>query len=256
MSLINRVFASVGVGSAKVDTKLENDKIVAGDTINGVVEVKGGSVEQQIDDIYLTLMTSYIREYDDKKVEDEAVIGKYRLTKSFTIKPNETKEVPFSFELPLDVPVTLGRTKVWVQTGLDIKKAIDPSDRDYIEVYPYALMNSVLNAITDLGFRLREVECEQAPKNIKRRLPFVQEFEFVPTKGEFSGKLDELEVIFLASFERHLEMYFQVDRKANGLGGLLAEALDLDEKMVRLSVSKNDGPVLKQKIRDLIQNNS
>jgi sporulation-control protein len=53
MSLFNKVFASIGIGSATVDTKLEKDVFVPGEEIRGIVQIKGGRLEQLIDDIYL-----------------------------------------------------------------------------------------------------------------------------------------------------------------------------------------------------------
>ena len=55
MSFFNKVLASVGIGSAKVDTKLETDVSTPGRQIKGVVEIQGGSTQQQINDVYLIL---------------------------------------------------------------------------------------------------------------------------------------------------------------------------------------------------------
>lgn len=242
----------MGIGSATVDAKLKNDHIIAGSNVEGIVEVSGGKVEQHIDGIYMSLVTTYFKEVDDKKVENKAIIGKFRLTGSFTIKPDEVREIPFTFEVPFDAPITAGGTRVWVQTGLDIKLAVDPTDQDFIEIKPFPLMRSFIKAVEDLGFRLRKVQSEQAPAKLRKRLPFVQEFEYVPVEGEFVGKLDELELIFNASFERNLEVFMEIDKKAKGLGGFLSEALDLDEKMVRLYLSREDESRLKEKIRHTI----
>lgn len=252
MSFFNKVFASVGIGSAKVDTKLERDTLAPGEEVRGIVEIQGGNIEQQIDAIYLTLHTTYIKEADDKKYTLTGEIDKFRLTEPFTIRPNERREIPIAFRLPSDTPLTLGRTKVWVTTGLDIKNSVDPSDKDYIRVVPNKLMESVLNAISDLGFRLREVECEQAPYRLRRRLPFIQEFEFVPVSGAYRGRLDELEVVFFPTSSNDMELIMQVDRRARGLGGFLAEALEMDETNVRFSVSSSDIPVMRQKIQSVI----
>ena len=51
----------------KVDTVLEKDEYIVGEEIYGKVHITGGSVSQQIESIYLTLSTSYVREVDDKK---------------------------------------------------------------------------------------------------------------------------------------------------------------------------------------------
>ena len=57
MSLFNKVLASVGIGAATVDTKLERDQVDPGEELKGVVEIRGGNTEQRIDDIYLTINT-------------------------------------------------------------------------------------------------------------------------------------------------------------------------------------------------------
>ncbi|MDQ1145413.1 sporulation-control protein [Bacillus sp. SORGH_AS 510] len=253
MSFFNKVFASVGIGAASVDTKLEKDTYMPGETVQGVVEIKGGKVDQQIEDIYLSLNTTYLKESDDRKYNVTATIERFRLTTPFTIMTNEKKEIPFTFQLPYDTPLSIGRSKVWVTTGLDIKGGVDPSDKDYLKVIPNQLMTAVFNAVDNLGFRIREADCEEAPRRIRGRLPFVQEFEFVPTSGPFRGKLDELEVVFLSSENGTLDMMFQVDRRARGLSGIFSEAMGMDETNVRLTVSNADLPNLQQKIQNVIQ---
>jgi sporulation-control protein len=253
MSFFNKVFASVGIGSASVDTKLEKDTYMPGETVQGVVVIKGGKAEQQIDEIYLTLNTTYLRESDDRKYSVTAVIDRFRLTTPFTIRQNETREIPFSFQLPFDTPLSIGRSKVWVTTGLDIKGGVDPSDKDYLNVVPNHLMSAVFTAVDNLGFRIREADCEEAPRRLRGRLPFVQEFEFVPSTGPFRGRLDELEIVFFPSEIGKLELMFQVDRRARGLSGLFSEALGTDETNVRLTVSNTDIPQLQQKIQTVLQ---
>lgn len=249
MSFFNKMLASIGIGGAKVDTKLEKSVYTAGETIRGQVEISGGSTEQQIDSIYLTVYTTFIRESDDRKYTDHAAVKKHKLNEPFKIGANEKKSIPFSMELPIDTPITYGNTRVWVATGLDIKNAADPGDKDYIEVHPTKLTASILEEVGQLGFRLRQVECEQTSRRISSRYPFVQEFEFIPTGGPFRGKLDELEVIFLAQEKEKAELLIQVDRKARGLGGLFAEALELDETYVRLTVTSQEIPSLNEKLR-------
>ena len=58
MSFFNKMLASVGIGSAKVDTKLEKSSYEAGEQIKGEVEIYGGNVEQQVNAIYLTIYTT------------------------------------------------------------------------------------------------------------------------------------------------------------------------------------------------------
>jgi sporulation-control protein len=163
------------------------------------------------------------------------------------------QELPFSFQLPFDTPLSIGKSKVWVTTGLDIKGGVDPSDKDYLKVIPNPLMSAVFTAVDNLGFRIREADCEEAPRRLRGRLPFVQEFEFVPTSGSFRGRLDEVEIVFFPSGNGTLDMMFQVDRRARGLSGLFSEAMGTDETNVSLTVSNTDIPYLQQKIQSTLQ---
>jgi sporulation-control protein len=253
MSLFNKMLASIGIGAAKVDTKLFSERITLGSEVKGIVQIIGGSVEQKIDEIYLSLYSTYIVEVDDQKTTHQALIEKWKITEPFTIGVNEKKEIPFSFKLPLDTPISVGKTRVWLHTGLDIKNAIDPADEDYIRIEPTPIMNAVLDAMEKIGFRLREAECEEAPIQLRRRLPFVQEFEYVPRGGIFQGKLDEVEIIFLPISEEETEVLMQIDRRARGFGSMLAEAFNLDESFVRFHVSAIDIPRLPERLSSLIQ---
>lgn len=253
MSLFSKVLASVGVGAAKVDTKLEKNAYYPGETLKGMVEITGGSIEQKIDAIYLTVNTTYERETNDKKYTTAAIIERYQLSEPFVIKANERKEIPFNFHIPEDAPLSAGKTKIWVTTGLDIKNAIDPSDRDYLNIVPTSVQSAVFHALNELGFRLREADCEEAPRRYRRRFPFVQEFEFVPNSGPFRGRLDELELIFYPIDKDVMEIMLQVDRRARGLGSFLAEALEMDETNVRFTISEKDLPSLKEKMYSVIE---
>lgn len=238
MSMFKKMLATVGIGAAKVDLQIDNEQVAAGDIVSGVVFIQGGRVSQEVDDVYAFVKTQYIQERDNnQKSLVEATIGKYLLASKFTVEAEQTYEFPVSFRLPESTPVTAKRTPVWIQTGLDIKEAVDPKDEDRLEVFPHRHSQVVLDALELLGFRLRELTCEYAPK-LGRGLPFVQEFEFVPT-SHFRGDLDELEVIF-SPYDGGVELLLQIDRKARGLMGMFAEAMDTDESFVRCRFSEQE----------------
>ncbi|MBR7794972.1 sporulation protein [Virgibacillus sp. AGTR] len=255
--MFKKLLNSVGIGSAKIDTKLSKTEFVPGEALEGVLEIEGGNNEQEIDAIYLKLMGSYTYEYgeEDKEAESSVLLQKYELGNHFTIEPNESKTIPFHFELPADIPATLGKTKVWIETGLDIKKAIDPSDRDYIKVYPHPLVDAFLRAANSLGFKLKEVTCENAPRQLRKRLPIMQEYEFKAYQGKFRGKLDEIEAIFFVS-ESDVEVILEIDRKARGVGGFLSEVLEMDESRVGLRYGPDDIDNLSDDLEEIINQHS
>ncbi len=167
-------------------------------------------------------------------MREDVKLDSFAIGESFTIGEGETKEIDFQFTLPVHTPPTIGKTDVWVQTGLDVPNAIDPKDRDFIQVEPHRNMNTVLEALTNvLGFRLRKVEMEYS-----KRYRYVQEFEFLPS-SEFRGDLDELEAMFFMR-EDGLDAVLQVDRRAKGLGGLFAEAMEIDESYARVSFTSTE----------------
>lgn len=234
MSVFKKLLASIGIGAAKVDTRLDDDSLRPGEMLNGEVHITGGDVSQQIDDIYLYVATQYKQEVNDSTVTKECVLVKYRLSKGFNLQPKQAKVIPFSFQLPSETPLTVRHQPVYLRTGLDISTAIDPKDTDYIQVQPPPLMQRVLDVLEHLGFQLYKVDCEYHPHS-GSRYPFVQEFEFRPV-GKYQSHLDELEVIFSLN-SNGLEVFLELDKRARGFGSFLSEAFDMDERYVRLQVT-------------------
>lgn len=248
MSVFNKVLASIGIGSAKVDTKLEKNQYKLGETVSGVIEITGGAVEQEISEIYLTLHTNYKMERDDHTYYKDATIQHYLINQSFTLSANEEKEVPFSFQLPYETPLTYGKSKVWIKTGMDIKNALDPKDEDYIQVVGNPLVQNTLTAIQELGFQLREVECEETPFHFHASSTYLQEFEFVPVRGVYRGKFKEVEFVFFVKDENALQLVIEMDRKARGLGILFGDI----EKKVKIYITNHDVNNIKEKIDEVL----
>lgn len=49
-----------------------------------------------------------------------------------------------------------------------------------------------------------------------------------------------------------MDLALQIDRRARGLGGFLAEALEMDETNIHLSIHSSDLPSLKSKLESII----
>jgi len=262
MSFLKRVLSSVGIGAAKVDTILQGDQFVPGEIIEATVNMKGGSTEQEVEALYVSIHCTYEREVEAIDEEDEDteitsvfLLDKFHVADAFTIAPGEEKSFSMSFQLPFNTPLTLGKAKVWVQTGMDIKRAIDPKDRDYIRVVPGELVRALFDAIRGLGFDLKEVECEAVPSGFPRPQPFVQEFEFRPLGGPFRGRLDELEIICFPG-SNSVEVFMEIDRKARGITSFLAEMMNLDESRIRFSFGPEDVPKLTDTLSEIIEKQS
>ena len=261
MSFFKRMLSKAGIGAATVETELFNTVFIPGEEVKGVVHITGGNVAQDIDTVYLIIKSTYEDEIEvetDGEEEEEMEVTRVAelmhlpLCSPFTIEPGEKATFELAFTLPLDTPATLGKTSSWVETGLDIKMAVDPGDRDPITVAPHPLAQHILESMSHLGFHLTEVTCEPAPRALEMRLPFVQEFEFKPVQGTFKNRLDEVELVF-KPFPEALQVFMEVDRRAKGVFGHLSEMLGTDESMVSFHISHQNLPRLTEKLNDIIE---
>ncbi|MEJ6474050.1 sporulation protein [Pseudoalteromonas piscicida] len=259
MSFFKKALGAVGIGAAKVDTILDHHQAFPGEEISGTVIIKGGKVAQEINKIDLKVMCNYTVEKEDSEGETITVtknhtLAAFHINEQFTIEPGDEKQIPFALELAEETPLTVGQSKTWIATNLDIDMALDKSDRDYLHVVPNALQQAVIDAIEALGFKLYESDCEGIDEVSFSRLPFVQELEFKTIAGDFHGRFDEVEVVFFNRGEQ-LEVIFEIDRKARGFKGFFAEALDLDESKARLVIDEEDIEELADAIYDILEAN-
>lgn len=249
--MFDKLLKSIGIGSASVDTRLPKRNYMVGETIEGTTFIKGGTGSQTIDSVYLSLMTDYEVEVDDHKVRRSVELDRIQLFEPFVLNAGEERVIPFRLRIPMNTPATMGKSAVWLQTGLDIKMAIDPQDRDVIDVAPHPLVNAFIEAASQLGFRLYKVDCEKAPFSMGGA-QFVQEFEFKALGGEFRGRLDELEAVFQLT-ETQVNVTLQIDRRVRDLGSFLAESMGMDESYVRFTFTQADLPNLPQIIANTIR---
>jgi sporulation-control protein len=213
------------VGGAKVDTVLGTPYVTPGDFVTGQVNITGGKDNQEFRRIYLSFQTRY-------KHEDtfhEHTLASQDISGPVVVHGGQQYSLPFQLPLPPDTPLTLGHgSRVHLKTGLDIAKAVDPSDSDELRVEPNALQTAVLETIGRLGFSLHQVENEYDPRRGRPR-PFVQELEFKPHGGPFAGRFSELEVVFKPAADGY-DVYLEMDRRARGLAGFLEAAADMNER--------------------------
>jgi len=233
MSLFKKMFAGVGLGGAKIDTKLHYDEIPVGGEASGEIEIKGGSVSQEIEAIKLHLVTE-LRESREAFVLESFVVAEH-----FELQENTFESIPFSFYLPYDTPISTGHVQVWLRTELDIRNAVDSRDEDFIQVIPDPIGDAFFAAMEKLGFHCTGSELIEVHPTYLDRLPFVQEFEFKPTAAPYRGRLDEVEAIIYAG-EQESEFLLEIDRKARGLGGWMREAASKDEEKARIVLTHQE----------------
>ena len=246
MSFLKKTLASFGIGSAKVDSVLQQEILYPGQKANVIVHVYGGSQSQEINNIDLNMCCRYVREAtinpqrqessQTRRIHQTYSLAKWSLPYAFVIQPGEIRNFECELDVPLNTPVTVGDSKVWLETGIDI--AIDPSDKDILTIRPDPLLDGIFNELEVQGLRIRQAECEAVTGF---ELPFVQEFEFVPTTGPYHGRWRELEMVAYLD-KKELNLWFEIDRNRDGVKGMLASLLSIGQLQRHLSVPLDTRP--------------
>ncbi|WP_318567627.1 sporulation protein [Salinigranum marinum] len=241
---MKKVLASIGIGNATVDTALQSTTVEPGQSVDAEIHIDGGSVEQTVERIELELETQYATDDGYKTV----TIDRLHLSDGLSIEPGQSEVRTTAVEIPYATPVTLGRVDVWVETELDISMAVDPEDKDYLDVQPTPRMRALFDAMEGLGFSFRSAECEADPYGRYSPGPFVQEFEFRPSDGPFAGRVDEVELVCRPSADE-LTVFVEIDRR----GGLLSELADTDERKTSVTITDADDAALRDRLEDAIE---
>lgn len=220
--MLKKVLSSIGIGSSRVDLVLPKREFRAGEKVNGFLEISGGLTNQKINGIYIELIVTSRHEdsHITKPLDHQVIAGSLDIGAGQTVQ-----KIPVSYTLPENIPLSAGKTRLFLTCSMDITNAVDPRDNDPITVLPCPRLDIIMRALEqELGFVHKPGSGYFNGRH--------QEFEYRPTRF-MRGYLDELEVIF----EVHrggIGLYIELDRKARGLGGLLMEHLELDETRTSL----------------------
>ncbi|MEZ8028480.1 sporulation protein [Enterovibrio norvegicus] len=221
--MFKKLKASLGIGAAKVDTVLDNESVYQGAMLTGTIHIKGGDIEQQVDAISLKLCTEVKVESDDSVSYQNFILGSMQAVDPFVIQPGEERSISFDMPLHDETPITAvsanyNQSKVWVETSLDIDFAIDPTDRDYLEIRPLPAVQRVISLLESEGYRMVKADVEQGQLNgngFSSRSGCYQELEF-QNSGFFSKK--EIELSFILDGDR-IHCLAEIDR-AMGRGDM------------------------------------
>lgn len=164
--MFRQLLASMGIGSASVDTRIDQPELSPGQLMHGQVVVQGGQSAQMIEKIELVLMAQAEQKDGDRKQQVAWPLCRLPVSGSFMIGVGETRIFPFQMTLPLETPVNVlptrgGRTPlVWVHTDLAIAAGLDSDDRDCLLVLPSAPLLALLGAFARLDWYVHGSEVE------------------------------------------------------------------------------------------------
>lgn len=216
--MLKKLLASVGIGAAKVDTRLDKDLLTPGQAFRADIVVTGGDVEQEISGLEMALITRVEVETKEGEHHENHVLQAWRISESFSIAPGGERVIPFEGVLHPETPITevpcrYNKARVWIQTGLSIDMALDAGDRDFLRITPTPAMAAFLSAMEECSFRLYQTDVEKGflkARDFQSRSGCYQELEFRPTgRGRLTG--NEVEVSFVPERDRTYVM-LEADR--------------------------------------------
>ncbi|MCI0384650.1 sporulation protein [Streptomyces sp. CNQ085] len=221
-----KLFASVGIGGASVETVLTEPNVVPGGVVQGEVRIQGGSVAQEIQGLSVGLQARVEVEGGEEEYTRNVEFHRMRLGGAFELQPGAVHTVPFGLEVPWETPITtfmghhLTGMNIGVTTELAIAKAVDSGDLDPVNVHPLPAQQAILDAFGALGFRFKNADMEQGHiRGTRQKLPFYQEIEFLAPQ-QYRG-LSQVELSFVAD-EHEMDVVLEMDKKA----GLFSEGSD------------------------------
>lgn len=215
--MFKKMLSKVGMGGAKVDTLLKDLPVVRGGVLQGEIQIEGGKVEQQVEQVYLELTTSYVYENEQGELRTASVIlHRMNIAESFELFPRELKTYPFALEVPLVTPITVGKPVTYLRTGLDVKGSVDPKDRDPVAVAPEPATEKLLQAIEALGFVHESDSGDCIDMENPSGVPYVQNFDY-RAQGEMARRIKELEVLVLP-WEGETEFELEIEMSSGSFG--------------------------------------
>ncbi|WP_369900701.1 sporulation protein [Bacillus manliponensis] len=195
--MLKKFLARFGKGAAKVDLRFENRPYISGDTVHGEVHIQGGEVEQKMNHLSVHLMMSVITKEGTvtREVTSIPLLG------DGAVSPKELKVIPFTYTIPVNLPVSRHKVSYYFDTQLDIEGGVDRTDIDPLMVEVPEGVQSIFEALGSLGFREKG--------NSGGLDKYGQEFAFFPAEV-FSGKVNEVELRF-ACEEDGVRVWMEVD---------------------------------------------
>jgi sporulation-control protein len=232
--IINKFFASLGFGSAKIDLVLNESHVTMGLPVEGTIYVKGGTTDQEIDQLTVEFcLVSKYQAHDQTRHVHEKVATIPIIDRDFVIHPGEVREFPFRFVCPSGIPVSLLHTRYYFRTHLGIERGVDSKDMDYVQVLPDGILRNFLEGFRSLGF---VPIGEGYTGRSHNRMQIIQ---FTATQW-MRGYFDEIVFAYDTSeADQEIRGWFELDKRTSGITGWLADELDLDEKKGRFCFYPN-----------------
>ncbi|WP_394187972.1 sporulation protein [Paenisporosarcina quisquiliarum] len=131
--MLKKFLSTIGIGSMKVDTIVDQPDLAHGESLSGKIYIDGGQSEQMIDFIKLEVIkrSEGHREDSDFDVTND-VVAKYMIETIGSVKSKETRMVPFEIMPDERWEYDKDQAKLFLRTSVHITGAVDVQDEDEI----------------------------------------------------------------------------------------------------------------------------
>jgi sporulation-control protein len=220
--VFNKVMAKVGAGGARVETTLTNSSVYPGGTVEGVIDITGGEVDQHVEYVAASLVARVEVESGDSEYDQMLSFWEQRLTGAFQLAPGAQYQLPLQLQVPHETPFNvinnqqLPRCFVGVRTELEIARSRDQRDIDPIYVYALPAHERLLQSFFELGFQFKDADYERG-RIPGSTLPFYQEVEFY-SSPQYAHRFNEVEVTFLTRHDA-MDVILEIDKRGGFLTG-------------------------------------
>lgn len=228
MEFIRNFSSKLGLDGIEVNVIINDNKIEVGSICNGILAIKGGSMKCRIG--YITLLIN--TDYELRGKVDSKTVQKIMVPVDKDIYPREKLEVPFTFVPFNEMPISLGKSDVWISAEIEEKsktKMLLPKSkviycgtdildnnvvthRLYLDVLPHKSMDKFFMVMeNELGFKMIGIDKECLNSKDESKKVVLQKFIYEP-RNYFKEKINTLNLIFNIQ-EEFIELIIEVDKK-------------------------------------------
>jgi sporulation-control protein len=176
--MFEKILSRIGIGGAKVDTIVIDNRVETGGILKGELHIFGGNTVQKVESMALELNVSYTSQEPCTQFPIRTVaLVTYDVTGKYEIQPKEEKVIPFEISIPSHCPISFNTLEVNLNTRINIEDSVEIEDVDGLHVFNKTIEDG-LETFEKSGFH----HSEKSGGIIRREDEIIQVFELTDYK--------------------------------------------------------------------------
>jgi sporulation-control protein len=207
LTFFHHILSKFGIGSLALNARMERVSLRPCETLKGDLFIYGGKVAEKIESVSIALMITLKNESKERT----KVLARHEVARRLKTQAGRSRIVPFSFQLPPDLPPTSPNSTIWLQTRAKLAyNFFAPEDYDELEILPNPLMLRLEEALFGLGFKITGRRNVEPDALLPTNLPLVEKISY-RNLGRLFHLIPDAEVVMLPQFES-LDVFVEVNR--------------------------------------------